>query len=1247
MVPKCPKCNSEMVIRVARRGPNAGNEFWGCSTFPACKHTRDRNDVGRSESSQAAIGSRSPQIGDRASAPFRPRVEWIDPSISRVWDTLYTLGGGTLRSTEIVTDALTKEYPEALRRLQQTFTAVSPPDLPTHTDTGLTQVVGTFRKILERGDWPPHDPGVERALLEKVGASEALRSSDDPGDLSFRIDQASIPVTEEEVIAAALLNAEGFELRSDLQLDSMEEHSFIAWMSDEFGPEVARWLYPQAPFSALLNDPADTRRTDFLYAPPWGPPVIFEIDGKQHDTQIGVDDRRDEELGGAGYQVVRILASHVRDRNPSSLPDLRFPAQHQPSDHAQVLVHGPAQITRLGLAIAESVERGFLPLGDRWCLEVRDALGITESSIGALLELFASVDELWAGYTAPPEVQVTTGRGSFSLVRTSQSRYERGTVGELEPPHARFILEHDKGPNDKLDSASIPTVVLRPSSLPVALADRRAEGSSMAVVKEKQALEEPLLRVLRYVFAKEGFREGQFNAIAQTLSGRDCLVLLPTGAGKSLIYQLAGLLMPGRTLILDPIVALMEDQVEGLKSFGIDRAIAMSSFVTQQGLARLALEQVRNGDALFFFISPERLQAQSFRDSLQTLTATTPINVATVDEAHCISEWGHDFRPAYLNIGPLIRRLCRSASGEPPPLLALTGTASRAVLRDILIELHLDRSDPDSVIKPESFNRDELTFEVVTSSPGETRARLIGAVKAIPSALGARPGKFFDQGSRPPNLGVVFCPHVNGEFGVLSVADDLRGAVTPHVGYYAGSAPRGVPKPTWQHQKRETADAFRKGDITLLCATNAFGMGIDIPSIRYTVHLGIPSSIEAFYQEAGRAGRDRRNSRCMVVFTEMNARTNELRLSDSTDGEEARALYDAQGQEEDDDIRRQLFFFFETFQGQEVESNAVTALLDELQWSGTAKTIEVPFAKEPDQTLRERAILRLIQVGAVNDYLKDWGSKTFKLHLAEAGPDDLDAAFIEFVVRTQPGRVVERRQAIANLRQDPARRAEQLALMTVELLYDSVEKSRRRALREMRLLVAAGASDQEIRTRIEDYFREGDLAPQLETMTEAAQLNLSQWSEAYLGLTAADEGELRGSTARLLESYPDHPGLLLGRALAELIAGDDRYEFADDMGRAFEFGRTRYSMSSEDLGGMATLMLDFATLYRPTWRPLVWDKALPHLDGEDPWEVLVTARGESAAVPGERVMYLNERLSAGVQAVIDLVGNLHGGGRHE
>jgi ATP-dependent DNA helicase RecQ len=1071
------------------------------------------------------------------------------------------------------------------------------------------------------------DAAAEWAMLQAACFTERIESRI-PGDLGFTIPLPS-RVTDQAVHDALMAARPDVELRNDWDFDSPEEAQFLRLLHAEYGGEVARWVHPQPSIGALRQDPADSRRADFLVATPWQAPVVVEIDGIQHRRAVAVDAARDLDLSDCGIEVVRIPAASIRRGDLGELRRHLQPLRtmRRAGEKSNLLVHGPAQTTRLGLALAEAFDRGWLQGAGTWTLRIFDSLNIAPAVLPSLLELFASIDELWAGHLAPASVRVEIGGEALGFRRMEVARYEPAEAPEGTASVSIF-LDHDLAPGDALPDVVGPAIVVRGAILPVSLSERRAEGSVLASLQDPAAMAPALQRVLRFVFAKHDFREGQLDALRQVMRRRDCLVLLPTGAGKSFIYQLAGLLLPGRTIIIDPIVALMEDQIEGLRRSGIDRAVGISSFVTQQGLTGQALAMVRSGDALFCFISPERLQDRQFREALFTLTVRAPINLAVVDEAHCISEWGHDFRPAYLNLGPVLRRLFRASDGSAPPILALTGTASRAVLRDVLVELDLDRSDAHAVVKPYSFGRPELTFEVVRANPGDARARLLGAVQALPARL-RTPDLFTGPGRS--HLGIVFCPHVNGDQGVVSVAEAIRESITARVGYYAGSAPRGSDEQSWDFEKRRIADEFRSGNLTVLCATNAFGMGVDIANVRFTVHFGIPGSIEAFYQEAGRAGRDRQPSYCTAVFTEIDSRLSEQLLSDGSDTEEARGLFVRRAQTARDDILNQLWFHFNTFRGLVVEQEAIRRLAADLQWDGTSREVRIPFARgESAEATQERAILRLQQVGMVRDYLKEWGSRAYSISLAEADIRDVRDAFLRFVARTQPGKLDERRGVADGLvHGGVANLATQLAEIASEMVYDSVEKARRRALREMRALAAHGMDSATIQRRIEDYFREGELAPQLEQLLEATRVELHEWFGVYRGLTRADVGELRGSTARLLESYPDHPGVLVGRSLAELMTAQgegDAFEFRDNLTRAFSFGSERYSMNPEHLANLLRFMLEQAAEYREEWRPLVWLGWEAASTGEAAGEIERDALTSTATTPGEFVVILQRRL---------------------
>lgn len=301
------------------------------------------------------------------------------------------------------------------------------------------------------------------------------------------------------------------------------------------------------------------------------------------------------------------------------------------------------------------------------------------------------------------------------------------------------------------------------------------------------------------------------------------MLLLPTGAGKSLVYQLASLLLPGRTVVIDPIISLMEDQIDNLAMIGIDRCIAITSQIADSQDKLRALQLFGQGEYLFAYVAPERFQTIEFRESLRTLTVHTPIALIVVDEAHCVSEWGHDFRTAYLNIGRTSRAYCKS-NKFVPPLLALTGTASRAVLKDIQRELQIE--DFDAIITPKSFDRPELKFHVIYATSQEKNARLKGYLgQMLPSLFNTTISTLYQTRGKETYSGLIFCPHVSGEFGVERVSDEIRKDLSIPADIYSGREPKyWDPSQYWFHKRRVTKE-FKRNKIPLLVCTKAFGMG--------------------------------------------------------------------------------------------------------------------------------------------------------------------------------------------------------------------------------------------------------------------------------------------------------------------------------------------------------------------------------------------------------------------------------------
>src|SRR6059036_3058396 len=329
-----------------------------------------------------------------------------------------------------------------------------------------------------------------------------------------------------------------------------------------------------------------------------------------------------------------------------------------------------------------------------------------------------------------------------------------------------------------------------------------------------------LLALLKEHFGFDSFLPLQEEIIADSLAGRDVFALLPTGGGKSLCFQLPALTRPGLTVVVSPLIALMKDQVDALRAGGVAATFLNSSLAAHESRGRL--RGIHNGQFRLLYVAPERLMLSGFLSDLQRWK----VNLLAIDEAHCISEWGHDFRPEYRQLAEL-RQLFPGV-----PMMALTATATARVRQDIVKLLKL--REPSCYVA--SFNRPNLMYRVLAKNkPYEQVLEFLRA--------------------RPKDSGIVYC---QSRKTAESVAERLSEDGFKAKPYHAGL----TPTERSQHQ-----ELFLRDEVRVICATIAFGMGINKPNVRFVIHYDLPKNIEGYYQETGRAGRDGLPSECVLLFS--------------------------------------------------------------------------------------------------------------------------------------------------------------------------------------------------------------------------------------------------------------------------------------------------------------------------------------------------------------------------------------------
>jgi superfamily II DNA helicase RecQ len=720
---------------------------------------------------------------------------------------------------------------------------------------------------------------------------------------------------------------------------------------------------------------------------------------------------------------------------------------------------------------------------------------------------------------------------------------------------------------------------------------------------------------VNYFFRKEGLRPGQADILNLALQNKSVIGLMPTGGGKSLVYQLAGLLQAGLSLVIDPIKSLMQDQVDNLILHRIDVVAFINSNLEGERLNQ-RIAQFSAGNFLFTFVSPERLQTIAFREILSRMHEQKKyFSYGIIDEAHCVSEWGHDFRTAYLMLGRNILRFARPFDlNKTLPLLGLTATASFDVLTDIQREL----STPNVPLPNENIInftntalRPELIYQVVNGvdskieTPSQTpqnqqaelskakRQDIFTIIKNVPNHLAAAQQnpemaahriKNLDENSfhlandegKYLNAGLLFCPHKSNNYGVAGVLFELR-KLRPDIQF---SAFMGGDDENNLDVEKEQRD-FIQNDTQLMIATKAFGMGIDKPNVRYTIHFCLPSSLEGFVQEAGRAGRDKKIAIAYLLYpskTVYKAIDKDKlmffhQLSFAGKNREKYLLVDVMTELQENSVisfanSKQIYLEVLAILKTDVARDVTISMLQDtdsldklianarIQYKtntkkdlpdmldSTKQQIGAIFKHYRAKNDTEKALYRLMLLGYIEDYTVDFGAKTFNVRRAN-NTIDFQKRLGEYLLRYySENRVTE---LLKDFDSRKGKNDLQRALSyLIDFVYDEVERKRLEGINSMIAACEEGRANgnEALKQYIFYYFSSKYARKNYQENGKNCSLNDRtnegrNESQAIFvefailaGSTIDNLKHLRGATMRLLAAQPQNTCLRLLRAFA-------------------------------------------------------------------------------------------------------------------
>lgn len=942
-------------------------------------------------------------------------------------------------------------------------------------------------------------------------------------------------------------------------------------------------------------DQFQNRQVDF-FIPQVG--AIIEIDGDQHKHAEALDQQRDKFVETLGLRTFRFTTAEIASENESFLikmKGLRSHIERVDALEQEGVLNPPNDLTlrkyaeefagkntvasdvrlrltaacRFQLLLLELLERGVLKLGKLTKLTLinRDHLNFAWDALEDLNELLANlfclqeleflvldleIEEL---NELPVDRDGSSVVVDFSLRERFDDRHQvQQDVIFVRTDYFDFYRFFPSG-----DVTSIENCILEDydhfklsCAKPIEYSLDLSPSSA-----QREALRFFLSNLFLPFVEPVDFREGQVGIIGSALSRHSTIGLLPTGSGKSICYQLSAALQPAVSFVVCPIKSLMYDQKADLDAIGFSRSNYITSDLNPGEKARIQREFGR-GKYFFVFISPERFQTHPFRREMSSIGLDLEFSYAVIDEAHCLSEWGHDFRTSYLNLASTIEKFAPSAS-----YIGLTATASVNVLKDIQTEFDI----PDEYIRtPLNFTRDELSFHII-----DDKGRKNDAAVELVAKLEE---KWNSDECQEEKAGIIFTSTVNGNKGCHSLAGRISAALEMDVRFFSGSPPKmgGLQGAAFDRYKRQVQDDFKDNKYHLLTATKAFGMGVNKGNVAYTIHFGIPGSMEALYQEAGRAGRDKRlfaqvPADCYVLLTkEPNSQLLEKIWAQGTSVTDLKDHVKALSRESD--LNTNMFLMTSNMDTINDEFKLISNIYTYLQANQEHETVTInakQFGSEKSKF--EKAIYRLSQLEIVSDWvIEDFFNGTLQVEFQCPDIGTLERNIERTVRKYDPSFNLESiffsdneyyKVICGKLRKGSIDKAQFVFLVLLLWSYDHFVYNRRQSQKNVyeQCVGVAGkgaAEEAEFKAKLEGYFRHDKSSQRLLHLAENSA-DPSLWLSLFYtepdedgnsGLVSSEEiTTLTAQISRFLESYKENPCLDYLSGVTRLIS--DQFDDTD------------------------------------------------------------------------------------------------------